>query len=214
MAAGVRSSPVPPETLSARPRRLLAATGGSGARRAHTGRPPTGTALGKLLLQLARENPGWGHGRVQGEPARPGPPSVASTVGGTLPTVGMAPAPRRTGPTWTEFLTHRAEGITAGVFFPLDTVLGRRLSAPAFGEHCTRRRHLAGDTVHPTRDRAVQQTRNPATALGTCRESLRFLLRDRDSRHRQSFDAVFEAEEIEILQTAPRAPGRMPPASG
>jgi hypothetical protein len=36
-------------------------------------------------------------------------------------------------------------------------------------------------------------------------ESLRFLLRDRDGKYGQSFDAVFEAEEMEILKSAPRS---------
>ncbi|WP_374118318.1 integrase core domain-containing protein [Streptomyces sp. MAR25Y5] len=133
-------------------------------------------------------------------------PIAASTVWKILHTVGIDPAPRRTGPTWTEFLTNQAEGIIAVDFFHLDTVLGRRLYAPAFLEHSTRRLHIAGVTVHPTRDWAVRQARNLATDLGTRMESLRFLLRDRDSKYGQSFDAVFEAEEIEILKTAPRAP--------
>ncbi|MGW1682783.1 integrase core domain-containing protein [Saccharopolyspora sp. NPDC002376] len=37
-------------------------------------------------------------------------------------------------------------------------------------------------------------------------ESLRFLVRDRDSKYTDSFDAVFESEGIEIPQTAPRSP--------
>jgi putative transposase len=41
--------------------------------------------------------------------------------------------------------------------------------------------------------------------LGRRMESLRFLLRDRDGKYGQSFDAVFEAEEMEILKSAPRS---------
>ncbi|MDH6580547.1 integrase core domain-containing protein [Kitasatospora sp. MAP5-34] len=45
-----------------------------------------------------------------------------------------------------------------------------------------------------------------ATELGTRMEALRFVLRDRDGKYGQSFDAVFEAEEMDILKSAPRAP--------
>jgi len=34
---------------------------------------------------------------------------------------------------------------------------------------------------------------------------MRFLLRDRDGKYSPAFDAVFQSEEISILQTAPRA---------
>lgn len=115
----------------------------------------------------------------------------------------MDPASRRIGPTWREFLTNQAEGIIAVDHFHLDTVLGRRLYAL---EHSTRRLHITCVTAHPTRDWAVQQARNVATDLGTRIESLRFLLRDRDGKYGPSFDAVFEADDIDVIKSAPRAP--------
>jgi hypothetical protein len=113
---------------------------------------------------------------------------------------------RRSGPTWREFLTNQAEGIIAVDFFHLDTALGRRLYALAFLEHGTRRLHISGVTAHPTRNWAVQQARNLAADLGTRMESLRFLLRDRDDKYSEAFDAVFEAEDIDVIKSAPQAP--------
>ncbi|MDH6128512.1 integrase core domain-containing protein [Kitasatospora sp. GP82] len=198
--------PVTPGTLLAWHRRLIAANSDYSTRRARTGRPPTRAALKNLVLRLARENARWGHKRIQGELARLGHPIAASTVWEILHAAGIDPAPRRTGPTWREFLTNQAEGILAADFLHLDTMLGQRLYALAFLEHGTRRLHITGVTAHPTRDWAAQQARNVAADLGSHTESLRFLLRDRDGKYSQSFDAVFEAEEIEILKTAPRTP--------
>lgn len=88
----------------------------------------------------------------------------------------------------------------------MDTVTGRRLYALAFLEHGTRRLHVTGVTAHPTAQWATQQARNLAADLGTRVESLRFVLRDRDSKYTDAFDAVFEAEDTEVLLSAPRAP--------
>ncbi|MGW4027105.1 integrase core domain-containing protein [Streptomyces sp. NPDC005009] len=52
----------------------------------------------------------------------------------------------------------------------------------------------------------MQQARNPAAGLGMRRESLRFLLRDRDGKYGAAFDTVFEAEELEVILSAPRVP--------
>jgi transposase InsO family protein len=42
--------------------------------------------------------------------------------------------------------------------------------------------------------------------LGDRVSSIKFLLRDRDSRFTRAFDAVFAAEDIRILTSPPRAP--------
>lgn len=176
------------------------------ARRRRTGRPSTAATLRKLVLRLARENPRWGHRRIQGELARLGHPIAPSTVWKILNAAGIDPAPRRTGPSWRAFLTAQAEGIIAADFFHMDTITGRRLYALAFLEHRTRKLHITCPTAHPTAQWATQQARNVANDLGSRVESLRFLLRDRDSKYTASFDAVFAAEEIDALLSAPQAP--------
>jgi putative transposase len=196
--------PVTPGTLLSWHRRFIVAKWDYSARR-RTGRPPTAAAIRSLVLRLARENPRWGHRRIQGELARLGHQIAASTVGKILNAAGIDPAPRRSGPTWREFLTTQAEGIMAADFFPIDSTLGRRLYALAFLEHGTRRLHITGVTGHPTRQWTVQQARNLAADLGVRMESLRFLLRDRDGEYGDAFAAVFEAEEVDVIKSAPRA---------
>jgi hypothetical protein len=121
--------PVTPGTLLAWHRRFIAAKWDYTARRDHTGRPPTNTVLKTLVLRLARENPRWGHRRIQGELARLGHRIAPSTVWEILHAAGIAPTPRRPGPTWREFLTAQAESIIAVDFLHGDTVLGRKLYA-------------------------------------------------------------------------------------
>ncbi|WP_317617332.1 integrase core domain-containing protein [Streptomyces antnestii] len=42
--------------------------------------------------------------------------------------------------------------------------------------------------------------------LGCRMDSLRFFIRDRDGQYTRSFDAVFEADDVEILLSPSRAP--------
>lgn len=114
---------------------------------------------------------------------RLGHPIAPSTVWEILNAAGINPAPRRSGPSWREFLTAQAQGIIAAHFFHVDTMLGKRLYAMAFLEHGTRRLHITGVTAHPTRAWATQQARNLAAQLGMRMQSLRFVLRDRDAKY-------------------------------
>jgi putative transposase len=157
-------------------------------------------------VRLARENSSWGHRRIQGELARPGYPIAPSTVWQILHAAGIDPAPQRSGPTWRQFLAAQAHGIIAADFLHLDTVSLKRLYALVFTEHGTRRLHLAGITAHPTAEWTTQQARNLAMTWGCRMDSLCFLLRDRDSKYTRSFDAVFAADDVEVLLSPPRAP--------
>ena len=88
-----------------------------------------------------------------------------STVWEILRAAGIDPAPRRSGPTWRQFLHAQAAGILAVDFFHVDTVLLKRLYVLVFIEHGTRRMHLGGVTANPTGEWTVQQARNLALTL-------------------------------------------------
>jgi putative transposase len=72
-----------------------------------------------------------------------------STVWEIVHAAGMDPAPRRSGPSWRQFLHAQVAGIVAVDFLHMDTVLLRRLYVPVFIEHGARRMHLGGVTANP-----------------------------------------------------------------
>jgi putative transposase len=196
---------VTPATLLAWHRRLAARRWDYTSRR-RPGRPPTAAAISKLVIRVATDNPTWGHRRVQGELVKLGHPIAASTVWQILHDAGTGPAPRRTGPTWKQFLTAQARGIVAADFVHVDTVLLQRIYALIVIGHSTRRVHLAGITANPDGAWTTQAARNVLMDLGPRAASIRFLIRDHAGQFTGSFDAVFTAEGPRIPVSPPQAP--------
>ena len=197
--------PVTPATLLAWHRKLAGRKYDTSKRR-KPGRPPTVPGVGRLVVRLARENPLWGHRRIHGELAKLGVTVAPSTVWEILRAAGIDPAPRRSGPTWRQFLHAQAAGILAADFLHVDTVLLKRMYVLVFIEHGSRRMHLGRVTAHPTGDWTVQQARNLALTLGERFGSIRFLIRDRGSNFTAAFNAVFQAAGTRIVRSAGRAP--------
>ena len=90
------------------------------------GRPPTERRVRKLVVRLGRENPRWGYSRIAGELLKLGVRVSPSTVRRILLAAGLKPAPRRSGPSWREFLRQQASSVLACDFFTVETISLRR----------------------------------------------------------------------------------------
>jgi putative transposase len=133
---------VTPATLLTWHRRLVARRWDYRDRR-RPGRRPTPAPTKTLILRMSKDNPGWGHRRIQGELIRLGHRIAASTVWEILTAAGIDPAPRRAGPT-------------------LATVPHR----PSQGDHRVRLPHCRGHHAAPAVRVGLHRARHPATARG------------------------------------------------
>ena len=156
-----RAFVVQPATILAWHRRLVARRWTSPPHRSR-GRPAIEAGLAGLIVRLASENATWGYRRVHGELVALGYQVAPSTVWLILRRHGIDPAPRRSGPSWSEFLAAQAKGIVACDFFTVDPLFLRRVYVLIFIEHGTRRVHLGGVTTHPSGPWATQRAREQA----------------------------------------------------
>jgi putative transposase len=169
----------------------------------HRGLDP---AVVELVLRLAWDNARWGYLRIAGECRKLGVTVSATSVRTILRRHRLGPAPRRGGPSWTEFLRTQAAGTLACDFLTVETIGLTRLYVLFLIELERRRVHLAGVTDHPTGAWVTQAARNLLMDLDERADRFRYLIRDRDAKFTAAFDAVFAAAGIEVVKIPPQAP--------
>lgn len=172
-----------------------------------TGRPPVDEQTTRLILRLARENPRWGYGRIQGELHKLGLPVGRSTLRQVLQRYRVPPAPeRQRRSTWRQFVKQHRAQIRACDFFTIETAWLRTVYVLFFIERGTRRVHLAGRTAHPGAAWVTQQARNLSWTLQDAGQPCRFVIRERDTTFCRAFDTLLKAEDLEVVRTPYRSP--------
>jgi len=79
----------------------------SNAHRNKGGRPKMAQELELLILRLARENPRWGYGKIEGELLKLGYEASRTAIRNVLERLSIVPAPVRSGSIgWRRLMTH------------------------------------------------------------------------------------------------------------
>ena len=175
-----------PATILAWYRRLIAIKFDGSKHRRYSGRPRIAPEVEALIVQMARENSGWGYDRIVGALANLGHHVSDQTVGNVLRRQGIEPAPKRSKTTtWKEFIeSHMA--VLAGIdFFTVEVLTWRGLVNyyVLFFIHLESRRVcLAGITRHPDQAWMAQMARNATDESWGHLEHRRYALHDRDIR--------------------------------
>jgi transposase InsO family protein len=172
------------------------------------GRPPIDPAVAALIEQMARDNPGSGYQRIQGELLGLGHRLGASTIRRILKRLGIPPAPlRRDHTTWRRFLRTQAATMLACDFFHVDCAFTlQRLYVFFVIEVGSRYVHILGVTAAPDGPWTVQQARNLLMDLGDRADQFKVLIRDRAGQFTAAFDAVLADAGITVCKIPPQSP--------
>jgi hypothetical protein len=157
-------------------------------------------AVVELVLRLAGENPRWGYFRIVGECGKLGVAVSATSVRNVLRRRRLLPAPRTSGPSWSQFLRVQAAGSLACDFFHVDTIAFRGLYALFFIDLERPKVFSAGVTAHPVGTWVSDQAPDLAATLEDQGRAVRFLVRDRDAKFVAPFDEVMRSIGARVIR--------------
>ena len=198
-----------PETILGWFRKLVARKfDGSKARRG-AGRPRTDSELERLIVKMARENPGWGYDRILGALANLGHEISDQTVDNILKRDGVPTAPERKHTTgWADFIRAHMAVLAGTDFFSVEVLTLRGLVTYYvlfFIRLESRQVEIAGVTRHPAEGWMKQIARNVTLDGWGFLEGFRYLLHDRDSKYTRSFRVIIEAGLVNLTAPGPQS---------
>ncbi len=199
-----------PDTLLAWYRKLIASKFDGSSFRKSAGHPRTAEEIERLVVRMAKENPGWGYDRIVGAMANLGYRLSDQTVGNILRRHDIPPTPKRKQTTsWKDFIHAHMAVMAATDFFTVEvlTMKGLLTYYVLFFIHLESRRIcMAGITCHPDQEWMEQMARNVTMEESGFLSNRRYLLHDRDTKYCSSFRQMIEAGHVRPLALPARSP--------
>ena len=153
-----------PDTILGWYRKLIANKFDGSRFRRRVGRPRIDQEIERLVVQMAKEKPGWGYDRIAGALANLGYVVSDQAVGNILRRRGLSPAPnRKQAMSWKDFIRSHRDVLVGMDFFTAEvlTLKGLMTYYVLFFIHLESRRvSLAGFTPYPDQEWMEQQARN------------------------------------------------------
>jgi len=170
------------------------------------GRPPINQELENLIIRLAKENPHWGYGKIEGELLKLGFVVSQTTIQNKLRKHFILPTSVRGGSiSWRQLLTHYKDQILATDFSTVETITLKTLYVLFLIELGTRRVHISGVTPNPNQVWTIQQARNLLWEIEDSDPAFRFLIHDNLKKFSSMFDTIFLSEGFHVIPTPYRA---------
>jgi len=204
---------VTPDTILRWHRELVAKKWDYSERRKKVGRPRTKQEIADLIVRMAKENPTWGYGHIEGALKNLGITLCDTTVGNILREHGIEPAPERTRKTtWKSFLKGHWEVLGAVDFTTIEVwtrgglvtfyiLVAMRVA--------TRRIEIAGITPNPDAAWVQQMGRNLTDCYDGFFLDTRYVLVDRDTKL-LPFRGVLEGSDTKPVVLPPKSPNLNP----
>lgn len=176
-----------------------------------SGRPRTPMATRLLVLRMATENLLWGYRRIVGEIKKLGIRIGATTIRGILKEEGHFPEPQKATKKppipWTTFVHAHLETMVSCDLFTkrIFTLRGIRDAYVLVFIHLGSRKVFhSPSTYHPNSKWVMQQARNASMWMEDEGIKPRFLIRDRDRKYPDEFNAFWKPD-VRCIRIPPKA---------